>query len=522
MQLVRVVYHTNFGIWRPTVINIHSVDLAMRNLFALICLLALSAVTVTIFFYYPDVLAKRQIPIEVPSRRNGLLLQQLALTIPQMPMKYSTSTTVNPVQSWTHAKPTKQLAVKAKEPPPNKDISPTSAITKAYKWTNVSSKGNTRLVSAYLDERSSGHPTVFLLGLHKHTVPKENFYCAFQYPNRTSVCLKSLATQENLNIADEKVGKDSWAFGLRCVVPYPLPINVAVSQNKQCKPPNVSNWIHISRIESNKSVNFGICIETPMFGKRISLNMVIEGIERNLAFGAGWITVYVQDKNPATMKVLRDYEKQGILEIVEWNLSQNDASNSHYYAESVCINDCLYRNMYRARYLIFTDLDEIIVPQTRRNWSEMMTAIDQSNTSAFLFSHSSSMELKGSKTTLQQSYLKNWTCDGKTEISKYPLPSYINHNYRTPPFPYFKEQKTLRRKTIVKPIYVQTMGIHTSILRLNKTLQIVVPSEIGLLSHYRKPPICLQCKDVLQQNERISHLVPSLFTRIRNKICQYL
>ncbi len=111
----------------------------MRKLFALIYLLALSAVTAILFSHYHDVLAKRLIPIEVPKlRRNGLLLQQLALTInlPQMPMKYST--TVNQVQSWTNAKPTKQLDLQAKEPPPNKDISPTSTITKAYKWTNVS------------------------------------------------------------------------------------------------------------------------------------------------------------------------------------------------------------------------------------------------------------------------------------------------------------------------------------------------------------------------------------------------
>ncbi len=218
------------------------------------------------------------------------------------PIKYST--TVDQVQSGTQTdtKLTKQLELfEAKEPPLNTDISPTSTIAKEYKWTNVDSNGNTRIVSAYFDERTPGHPTVFLLGLHKHTLPKQILYCSFQYPNGTSVCSKSLATQENLNQGDEKVGKDSWAFGLRCVVPYPLPINIAVSQNKECKLPHGSDWIHISRIESDKSVNFGVCIETPMFGERIPLNVLIEGIERNLAFGAGWITVYVQDKNPATM-----------------------------------------------------------------------------------------------------------------------------------------------------------------------------------------------------------------------------
>ena len=63
-------------------------------------------------------------------------------------------------------------------------------------------------------------------------------------------------------------------------------------------------------------------------------------------------------------------------------------NDAFYYAECLSVMDCLYRNMYRVEYLVFTDLDEIIVPQQHRNWREMMRALHQENIATYQFLHS--------------------------------------------------------------------------------------------------------------------------------------
>ncbi len=40
--------------------------------------------------------------------------------------------------------------------------------------------------------------------------------------------------------------------------------------------------------------------------------------------------------------------------------------------EVVPYNDCLYRNMYRYKYLALLDIDEVIVPKNTSGWAQMM------------------------------------------------------------------------------------------------------------------------------------------------------
>ena len=35
-------------------------------------------------------------------------------------------------------------------------------------------------------------------------------------------------------------------------------------------------------------------------------------------------------------------------------------------------NDCLYRNMYRYKYIALLDIDEVILPIEEHNWSDLM------------------------------------------------------------------------------------------------------------------------------------------------------
>ena len=59
----------------------------------------------------------------------------------------------------------------------------------------------------------------------------------------------------------------------------------------------------------------------------------------------------------------------------------------HYYGQQVLFHDCAYRNMYKVRHLLYTDLDEIIVPQNHHKWSQMITAIDRKSIGGFHVRH---------------------------------------------------------------------------------------------------------------------------------------
>lgn len=41
----------------------------------------------------------------------------------------------------------------------------------------------------------------------------------------------------------------------------------------------------------------------------------------------------------------------------------------HYYGQIPALNDCVYRNMYRSRYVAMIDTDELILPQTVNRWT---------------------------------------------------------------------------------------------------------------------------------------------------------
>ena len=44
----------------------------------------------------------------------------------------------------------------------------------------------------------------------------------------------------------------------------------------------------------------------------------------------------------------------------------------HYFGQVAAQNDCLHRHTFTSRYLVFTDLDEFIIPRRVANWSELL------------------------------------------------------------------------------------------------------------------------------------------------------
>ncbi len=44
--------------------------------------------------------------------------------------------------------------------------------------------------------------------------------------------------------------------------------------------------------------------------------------------------------------------------------------------EVLSLNDCLYRNLYKFKYLAIVDFDEVIVPRQNKDWHGLLRSLE--------------------------------------------------------------------------------------------------------------------------------------------------
>ncbi|XP_040190481.1 beta-1,4-galactosyltransferase galt-1-like [Rana temporaria] len=146
------------------------------------------------------------------------------------------------------------------------------------------------------------------------------------------------------------------------------------------------------------SSNFTVCIST-LYGNYSNVLQMIQSIEMYKILGASKITIYKTNCSQDVDKVLRHYVDEGTLEVVPWPIDRHLRTSTewHYYnglnaeigyfGQTASLNDCLYSNMYKSRFLLLNDIDEIILPIKDWDWSSLMENLQNKypNTSVFHF-----------------------------------------------------------------------------------------------------------------------------------------
>jgi hypothetical protein len=110
-------------------------------------------------------------------------------------------------------------------------------------------------------------------------------------------------------------------------------------------------------------------------------NSMIEWFEINCLFGITEFNFYNATAffAPEIWKVLNYYIDKGILNLYQQNppieYTDRHQRNVAEIAMRTSLNDCLYRNMYRYKYIVIIDLDEIIVPRnfSVKNYSQIIS-----------------------------------------------------------------------------------------------------------------------------------------------------
>ena len=85
-------------------------------------------------------------------------------------------------------------------------------------------------------------------------------------------------------------------------------------------------------------------------------------------FGADKFVFYNYSSGPTVSKYLRGMERDGLVDVVPWPVPMSvdvwppvpgHEPDVHYFAQLAALNDCLYRYMFSAAHIVFTDLDEV-------------------------------------------------------------------------------------------------------------------------------------------------------------------
>lgn len=89
----------------------------------------------------------------------------------------------------------------------------------------------------------------------------------------------------------------------------------------------------------------------------------MEFIELNYLLGIGHFTFYKSTIGPNVGCVLDRYKKDNLVSVLPWQLDMVSEQEIRTEGIFAALNDCLYRNMYKSKYVAFLDPDEIIVPR---------------------------------------------------------------------------------------------------------------------------------------------------------------
>lgn len=269
------------------------------------------------------------------------------------------------------------------------DISFNNVYWQTLKTTN----GTFHLYGAYYDNRTlvAMKPVVRMLGMINRLEPKIKTYCQFWFGGLKEPIFAKVF--EYKFVWYKKWG--NYKNGLfqpylvSCQIPVGFRHMVPESVSLVEKPCDMA--VTNLRVINNKPENgvkgeFAVCVKGLDFLNEDLSVRLVEWIETLHHLGAEKIFLYELEVHPNITKVLNYYQEKGIVEVTPITLpgyQPNIPGLIHMYLknkltnkrqnELIPYNDCLYKNMYRYKYIAVLDTDEVIMPKAKNIlWKDLM------------------------------------------------------------------------------------------------------------------------------------------------------
>ncbi|XP_066438125.1 beta-1,4-galactosyltransferase galt-1-like [Eleutherodactylus coqui] len=248
----------------------------------------------------------------------------------------------------------------------------------------------TFIISPYYDNRDNNKPMVRILSIIHHQEVKE-LYCYFCCSTNTVKISKALIDMHTDRFDFPYVTTD-----LLCEEPPDCQAEYLSVHTSPSRKITQSPLFQIQNRDWKPfSANFTVCIST-MFGNYSNVLQFIQTMEMYQILGAQRVMIYLNSCSPQIEKVMQYYIAKGILEVVSWPIQHYlrpgkmwhhkfDPKDIGYYGQLTTLNDCIYRNMYRTRFVLLNDIDEIILPFLHMSWDTMMESLQQQNPEVGIF-----------------------------------------------------------------------------------------------------------------------------------------
>ena len=234
---------------------------------------------------------------------------------------------------------------------------------------------------------------------------------------------------------------------------------------------------------------------------------VVEWMELHRMWGVEEVTIYNSSLHPAAARVYRHYADKGFVDLRQAPCAfpaHPDDEEAILLNMSPVLNDCMYRNMYRYRRLVVTDIDEMIVPRIHANYTTMLEAIDAVYVNLFL--EQFAMRNRTNATRLSQVEQPDMNA---TILAQFPpLLSYIFDNVyffsdfnATTRAPWYLATQQYRRhikpsppgysvKSIHNPLFCVGLQNHfcwvSHTVNGREPVPVFSPPAIGMNYHYKK------------------------------------
>ncbi|KAK3759653.1 hypothetical protein RRG08_026037 [Elysia crispata] len=278
---------------------------------------------------------------------------------------------------------------------------------------------------------------------------------------------------------------------------------ISIRQSSQKVSSNASGKV----LNKPRVVEFTVCM--PAVFQYSNAAQLVEKLEMVRLLGAGRVVLYKTSVKPNVETVLRLYTSEWAagretLELVVHSWRQ-PPPKVHYRGQLGAVDDCLHRYGWLSRYMVFDDLDELIIPLRHANWSQLIAERERLHPgrAAFMFRCS---VMNADHSSPADGFRQDAIRYGSSVLSLTQRDDFI--------FP-----PADRSKLIVDPRRTNDLAVHY--MYRGTKITDVIPVDQGLLYHYRGRPIRL-CLPQVSDNrvatifgERLSARLKAIWSRLK-------
>lgn len=163
-----------------------------------------------------------------------------------------------------------------------------------------------------------------------------------------------------------------------------IAIYISLSRIINIRPILKINNKQIPLLFYNPKNYYNIILAIVNFYQIRNYKQVIEVIEIAKLYGVEHIVIYVTSSTLFIKSILNYYMISKFVELIPFCFN-SEIKFVHQKAQIEKINDVLYRYMYNTKYIIFNDIDEIIIPLNFYNYMSFLTYIDNHSSDMYLF-----------------------------------------------------------------------------------------------------------------------------------------